>query len=81
MKANWLEMAEQKLGKILVIDDDAIVTETIGILFDQELTVLSAASGKEGIEAAQSELPEPVQSRDHDSLRHCHRGIGVGTHL
>ncbi|MBT3915898.1 MAG: diguanylate cyclase [Rhodospirillaceae bacterium] len=68
-------MAEQKLGKILVIDDDAIVTETIGILFDQELTVLSAASGKEGIAAAQSELPDlillDVKMPDMDGYETC----------
>jgi len=68
-------MTEQKLGKILVIDDDAIVTETIGILFDQELTVLSAASGKEGIAVAQSELPDlillDVKMPDMDGYETC----------
>jgi len=75
VEANWLEMTDQKLGKILVIDDDAIVTETIGILFDQELTVSSAETGEDGIAAARSESPDlillDVRMPDMDGYETC----------
>tara|TARA_B100000315_G_scaffold259363_1_gene315109 strand:- start:3247 stop:4158 length:912 start_codon:yes stop_codon:yes gene_type:complete len=70
-------MTNQNMGKLLVIDDDAIVTETIGILFDQELTVLSAENGMDGITIAQTELPDlillDVKMPDMDGYETCRR--------
>ena len=75
MKANWVEMTDQNSGKILVIDDDTIFTETIGILFDQELSVISAETGEEGIAIAQSELPDlillDIRMPDMDGYETC----------
>jgi len=68
-------MTDQNSGKILVIDDDAIFTETIGILFDQELSVISAETGEEGITIAQSELPDlillDIRMPDMDGYETC----------
>ena len=68
-------MTDQNSGKILVIDDDAIFTEKIGILFDQELSVISAETGEEGITIAQSELPDlillDIRMPDMDGYETC----------
>jgi diguanylate cyclase (GGDEF)-like protein len=54
------EQNSQTEGKILVIDDDPIIMETIEILFDSEITVLGADNGRDGIAIAAAELPDLI---------------------
>jgi diguanylate cyclase (GGDEF)-like protein len=56
-------MSDQALhttGKILIIDDDPIVIETIEILFDSNVTVLSAENGADGVKIAAAEEPDLI---------------------
>jgi len=54
------DLSPQMNGKILVIDDDPIVAETIEILFDSEITVVSAKNARDGIELAKTEQPDLI---------------------
>ena len=62
-------------GKILVIDDDPIITETIEILFDSDVTVLSTDNGRDGIALAAEEKPDlillDVKMPDMDGYETC----------
>jgi len=70
-------LSPQMNGKILVIDDDPIVAETIEILFDSEITVISAKNARDGIELAKTEQPDlillDVRMPEMDGYETCRR--------
>jgi diguanylate cyclase (GGDEF)-like protein len=58
------------LQSVLIIDDDPVVADILETIFDGEVRISSALSGREGIEAARAEAPDlillDVRMRDMD---------------
>jgi DNA-binding response OmpR family regulator len=51
---------KESLPKVLVIDDEASIREFITSIFRDRLTIISAASGLEGVRLARSEKPDVI---------------------
>lgn len=57
-----MEEAGRNITKVLVVDDEKLVLKTVRISLEQldGFEVLSASSGKEGLELARSESPDII---------------------
>jgi DNA-binding response OmpR family regulator len=57
-----MEEAGRNITKVLVVDDEKLVLDTVRITLKQldGIEVLSASSGKEGMELARSESPDII---------------------